>query len=145
MAEILLTNKEWKEIESKLENSIFRTIKVKIGKDTVDIVRKLEKNKILNAIYINGYIKGAETQENQEKYWYKHTRYFKKCKAGEREKEKRKLIRSFGKKAGMEMWDKWYGEGSKYIYYLPYFGSVKTLIREYKKRHKEVYWIQGDD
>ena len=89
------------------------------------------------APYINGVIKGAETVENGKKYWFE-----KKKMATKNDIEAYKIL---AKRTTSEENRKEYLEKIKskvkYSYYIPCFSSFKTFMREYKKRHKEIYWI----
>jgi len=145
MEKILVTDKEWQEIIKIMDGSIYGRVNLEIGSDKISIHRRMDKNKFVNTVFINGYIKGAETEENQKKYWRMVRRSRIRFKSGEKEKEKRRLIKTFGKKEGHEFWEKHYGEGTKYTYYIWVFESIKTLVSTYKKRHKEVYWLKEGD
>ncbi len=135
---ILLNEENWKRMEEKSKGIFFHE-KLLIGEDTITVKFEIGEKKNFYGVYINGVIKGAETEENGKKYW----------------SEKRKMLtksdieayKIMAKRTTSEENRKEYLEKIKskvrFSWYSPCFSSFKSFMREYKKRHKEIYWITG--
>lgn len=134
---IIVDDKVWNEIEEKI--GLYTPISLKIGEDKITIEQKISKEKIIYTIYINGWMKGNETEENQHKYWNEKIKrlgktdiaYFKyRIKYAETKEEKEEYKKKL--------------EGNKaFGYWVMFFDSFRSLKSAYKKRHKEIYWIEN--
>ena len=132
---ILLNEENWKRLEEKAK-SIFFIEKLLIGEDTITIKFEIGEKKNTYAAYINGVIKGAETEENGKKYWFE-----KKKMATKDDIECYKLMVKYSEGEKKKEYLEKMKSKVKYSWYSPCFSSFKTFMREYKKRHKEIYWI----
>lgn len=133
---ILLNEENWKRLEEKSKGIFFRE-KLLIGEDVITVRFEIGQKKNFYGVYINGVIKGAETEENGKKYWFEkrkmltkddieYHKFMARGSEGERKKEHQEKLKS----------------KVKYSWYSPCFSSFKSFMREYKKRHKEIYWIE---
>ncbi len=136
MDKILMTEKEWKEIEEK-SKSVFFYVSFLIDSTKISIQKMLHKDKFYYSVYIDGKMKGAETEENKQKYWF----------------EKRSLLKKDHKKYYADMARLHTGEEKKkyqelskqtvtHTYFIPYFGSFKGIKSAYKKRHPEIFLLE---
>lgn len=137
--ELIKVNDEvWKEMESGF--GLFSPIRLKIEDDVITIKEERCKNKIVLAIYINSWLKGNETEENQKRYWFeariKHSKTDK-----EFFKDMAKLCKGEEKKKYKKLANETYRDS----YFHPCFSSFRTLKSAYNKRHNEIYWIKESE
>ena len=132
-----MTDTLWKEIEGK-SKGLFFWVKFLIGEDEIQIEKKVAKDKFEYLIFINGNMKGAETEENKEKYWFEKKFMLKK-------KDKNFYLGMAKLHKGEEK--KKYQELAKQTvsstYFIPYFGSFRAIKTAYKKRHPEIFLIES--
>lgn len=121
--EIIVTPEIWEVIEKSL--SPWSNVKLKIDSD--EIILKLHKNhksyKYSIGVFINSVMKGAETEENQKKYWrVKQKAVFSGAK-------KKEIFKVFGKKNALKKFPRL---NQKLTFYLPYFETFGQLKSKYK-------------
>lgn len=133
---ILLNEENWKRLEEKSKGIFFRE-KLLIGEDTITIKFEIGQKKNFYGVYINGVIKGAETEENGKKYWFEKRKMLTKDDI-----EYHKIMASRSEGEGKKEHQEKLKSKVKYSWYSPCFSSFKSFMREYKKRHKEIYWIE---
>lgn len=111
--------------------------KLLIGEDTITIKFEIGEKKNSYGVYINGVIKGSETEENGKKYWFEKRKMMTKndieaykilAKYAKSEEERNGYL----ERVKSKIRNSWYS---------PCFSSFKSFMREYKKRHKEIYWL----
>jgi len=132
-----VTDEVWKEIESNL--GIYSGIKLKIDNDEISIHKSIYKNNVVLEVYINGYLKGAETEENKKKYWFER----KKMKS----KRDLKFYKDMARLSTREEKKKYKAKLEnkvKFTYYTWAFRSFTSLKSAYKKRHKKILWVKDE-
>lgn len=133
-SKILVDDKVWDEMQKEL--SLYTSIYLEINgyKITLQMVFSHKEMKASIYIYIDGILKGGEKKELQEMFWNE------KKIATWSPKERKSLIKTFkSEKNVLEHFPNLYKTRS---YYIPQFNSFLTLKNQYKKRHKEIFWIR---
>ncbi len=136
MEKQIITDTLWKELEEKSKNMFF-WVKFLIGEDEIIIDKKISKDKFKYVVFINGVMRGVETEENQIKYWF----------------EKKTMMKQEHKKFYLGMAKLHKGEEKKKYqelakqtvlrtYLIPSFGSFRALKSAYKKRHEEIFLLE---
>lgn len=131
-----MTDTLWKELEEKSKR-IFFFVKFLIGEDEIQIEKKVAKDKFKYLIFINGYMKGAEIEENKEKYWFEK-KFMVKKKQKDYYLGMAKLCKGEEKKKYQELAKQTVSS----THLIPYFGSFKAVKSAYKKRHKEIFLLE---
>ncbi|WP_424410384.1 hypothetical protein [Pasteurella sp. PK-2025] len=119
-----ISNEEWTEIARKL--SELWSVSFLYDGHLIEVNWKIHKNKIIWFVFIDGEWNGKWASEESEmfylveKFWFKRSRSLLTQK---QRKEYKGLIRLISKKS----------LGQKISYFQPYFTSVNTLVRQFKK------------
>lgn len=127
----MLNDAQWKDLEEQLK-SVFTNCKIKIGNDVVQIIRvRTSESHFPLFVYINGFINpGSGWPDSDlfnpitEKVWRRSTLALYKPS------EKKRIIKSFGKRRARELFPKF--DETRY-WYSPKFDSSRVLIRQLKK------------
>lgn len=102
--------KDWRLIEKNLSLSFWEgreILKLRIGKDELSFRLHLYKNRVMYLLFLNGYLyTGREDGKEKIQYMNEYTKYV--IPAKEREKAKKRYIKIFGKKKGIEEFEKSY-------------------------------------
>ena len=134
-----MTKEFWQEFEKKL-SGCYGYVQLMCGIDKLFFAIAKSKMKLLINVYINGYIRGAELEENQEKYWNKKTKSrYKKSFI----QSQSKLIKiCYNKKEQIDMIERL---NKKIVYYIPYFSTFASLKSQYKARKLELRFMTDDE
>ena len=102
--------KDWKFIEKSLSKSFWEgreILRLRIGKDDLLFRFHLYKNRVMYLLFLNGYLyTGVEDDKEKTQYMNEYTKYVVPVK--EREKAKKRYIKIYGKKKGIEEFEKSY-------------------------------------
>ena len=128
-----MTDTLWKELEEKSKGIWFFT-KFLIDEDEIQIQKKVVKDKFEYLVFINGQMKGAEIEENKEKYWFEK-RFMITKKQKDYYLGMAKLCKGEEKKKFQELAKQTVSS----TYLIPYFGSFKALKSAYKKDIKRYF------
>ncbi|MDP8079540.1 hypothetical protein [Phocoenobacter skyensis] len=118
-----ITNEQWQEIEKKLKNTLFARVTFKYKNNEINVVNTLVGDRLKKVVYINNEIKGAWDDEEHpmhqitKEVWFTKGEYL--------------YTREFRNRFKGRMLDE--DLNRKISVYSPIFGSIKTLIRQYKK------------
>jgi hypothetical protein len=129
-----MTDEEWKKAE-KAMSTTFGSLKMKI--DGYDITVCRERGtpmKDVLAVYVNGYIKGEWLTQDCE---IRRKFYYRTKKSLIKSKDKSEYIKKFGKRA-FDKFVKANPDKIYYTYYLPYFGSFRTLKSHFTKNNQSI-------
>jgi len=137
MDKVLMTEKEWKELEEKAKGAFFH-VSFLIESTKISIQKTLSKDKFYYSVYINGVMKGAEIEENKQKYWFEKKNLLKK--------DRKKFYTDMAKLHSSEEKKKYQELAKQRVtstWFIPYFSSFKGVKSAYKKRHSEIYLIES--
>lgn len=134
-----MTKEFWLEFEKKL-SGCYGYAYLKCGTDKLTFEVANSKMKLVIQVYINGVIRGGETEENQAKYWNKKTEsVYPKSFIQSQSKLMKKC---YYKK---ELTEKLERLNKKIVYYLPGFSSFSSLKSQYKSRNLELRFMTQEE
>jgi hypothetical protein len=126
-----ITKEQWQAISEELKG-MMPIVNFELNGREISIRRERKsESKSLLAVYVDDYMRGAWTDPKSEKFdpiaaqvWFKKTikLYSAKKKADMEKKIGKRRLRKLMPNIDAES-----------IYYMPYFGSSRTLIGQYKK------------
>lgn len=124
---------KWKEIESRLQG-VYSSIKLDADGYELYLIRQLSKDKLVTAVYVNGYINGewhkADKDGNplhpEARFWHPYRSRPYKLKAYPA------LKRVYGKKEADCM------TALRTVAYLPSWSSLRSLMRHLKKNFPDL-------
>lgn len=118
---MVISNEQWKAIPLKL--GLFENVDFIYNDYLIEVVPKIHKNKVVYVIFINGRINSEWLLKDNEMYPLVDKLWFKTSRNAYSMKDRKIYQRVLGKK-----------EVNKKIFLLnPYFSSINTLIRQFKK------------
>ena len=120
---------DWEKVEQSLSSPLGRVVFTLDNHEIAVTLERLSPTKNVFAVYIDSVIKGAWTKENFpiiSKVWFSY------CKRLFSKKYKDKILQRLPKKY-YKKYIKDFNLDEKIETIKPYFGSIKTLIHQYKK------------
>lgn len=127
-----MTAEEWKQLEESI--SLYQYTRLIVDGNELTLIEARSGNKISIMVYINGSIKGGESEENKRKYWYERKM---SVYNGKRKSEMEKLSKVFRRKLQIDL-DK------KVSMRVPYFPSFRALKSQLSKNNESIEFKKSE-
>lgn len=116
-----ITNEEWSEIARKL--SELWSVSFLYDGHLIEVHFRIHKNKIIWFVFIDSAAIGKWASEESEMFYLVEKFWFKRSRSLYTQKQRKEYKGLISKKS----------LGQKISYFQPYFTSVSTLVRQFKK------------